>query len=393
MATRMMREGTAKRGRRSLSDMLPSLFFLVLTALSLGVRSKAQQTSSPKSDSPKSEQGSQGSRVTVPKRPEKPLYKGEQGRQRSEIEFSPANRMVTVKLHVEDPNGYFLPNIRRENFAVFEDGVRQKDVDVEVEHAAISAALLMELGGRYSEINKMLADEVPRAGREFLNVIGRDDKIAVFKYDDKLQTLADFGQGHETLESIFHHVNPSGFSETNFYDALMETLNRMKGVTGRKTIIAITSGVDTFSKASFQQVTQAAQDSGTPIYTIGLGPLMQLECAVYGDSAPFAHIDWNGAEKKLETLANVSGGRAYVLETGVGIGGIYDDIMENLRLRYVIRYTSSNPATSGPPRNIRVELIDPQTGNPLKFQDSNGKPVSAKVFVQETYRLDGTPGG
>jgi len=49
---------------------------------------------------------------------------------------------------VEDPNGYFLPNIRRENFAVYEDEVRQKNVTVEIEHAPISVALLMESGGR-----------------------------------------------------------------------------------------------------------------------------------------------------------------------------------------------------------------------------------------------------
>src|SRR6267154_1414473 len=384
MATGMPGSG-AKAGLRSLSNMLPLLFFFLAAALSLAVDCKAQQTYS--------QQSHQGSHVTVPPRPEKPVYMGEQGTQRSEIEFAPGTRTVTVKLQVEDPNGYFLPNIRRENFAVFEDGVRQKIVDAEVEHAPITAALLMELGGRYSEINKLLANEVPRAGREFLNVIGRDDKIAVFKYDDKLQTLADFGQGHETLEKIFNHVDPPAPSEANFYDALIETLTRMKGISGRKAIILITSGVDTFSKANFQQVMQAAQDSATPIYSIGLGPLIQLECAVYGESAPFARIDWTGAEKRLETLAKVSGGRAYVLETGVGIAGIYDDIMENLRLRYVITYTSSNPATSGPPRNIEVELIDPQTGNPLKFQDSNGKPVSAKVFVQKDYRPDGTPGG
>ena len=384
MATRMP-ESRARTGRQGLSTILTCIFFFAVATLTLGVRSKAQQTSPPQSE--------QGSHVTVPQRPEKPLYKGEQGAQRSEIEFAPGTRTVTVKLQVEDPNGYFLPNIRRENFAVFEDGVRQKIVDVEVEHAPITAALLMELGGRYSEINKLLANEVPRAGRDFLNVIGRDDKIAVFKYDDKLQTLADFGQDHEALEKLFNHVDPPAPSEANFYDALIETLNRMKGVSGRKALIVISSGVDTFSKANFQQVLQAAQDSETPMYSIGLGPLMQLECAVYGESAPFARIDWNGAEKKLETLAKISGGRAYVLETGVGIAGIYDDIMENLRLRYVITYTSSNPATSGPPRNIKVELIDPQTGNPLKFQDSNGKPVSAKVFVQKNYRPDGTPGG
>jgi hypothetical protein len=59
--------------------------------------------------------------------------------------------------------------------------------------------------------------------------------------------------------------------------------------------------------------------------------------------------------------------------------------MENLRLRYVITYVSSNSATSGQPRKIRVELIDPKTGQPLTFRDANGKPVMARVFVQESY--------
>ena len=64
---------------------------------------------------------------------------------------------------------------------------------------------------------------------------------------------------------------------------------------------------------------------------------------------------------------------------------IYDDIMENLRVRYVITYLSSNAATSGPPRKIRVELIDPRTGDTLEIRDSNGKAVTARIFVQENY--------
>src|ERR1700680_490821 len=115
MWIRMPREGNRKTGRRIVSDTLPLIFLLVLAVCGLGARSKAQQASSPKSDSSKS---GQGSHVQVPKRPAKPLYKGEQGKQGSEIEFAPASRTVTIKLRVEDSNGYFLPNIRRENFAV-----------------------------------------------------------------------------------------------------------------------------------------------------------------------------------------------------------------------------------------------------------------------------------
>jgi VWFA-related protein len=331
------------------------------------------------------QQSARTSQVTVPSRPANPLYKGEQGSQRSEIEFVPSSRTVTIKLYVEDPNGYFLPNIRRENFAVYEDGVRQKNVTVEVEHSPVSIALLMEFGGRYNELNKALGPEVREVGRQLLDVLGRDDKIAVLKYSEKLETLVDFHQSHDVFDPAFEHIGTPGFSEVNFYDALLETLNRMRGISGRKAIIAVSSGLDTFSKATYQQVLQAAQDSATPIYTIGLVQLIRREAAVRGETAPFARIDWNSAEKQLEMLAKVSGGRAYVLDSNITVPSVYDDIMENLRLRYVITYVSSNPATSGLARSIRVELIDPKTGQALKIRDSSGAPITAKVFVQETY--------
>ena|SRR5438445_4108923 len=87
--------------------------------------------------------------VAVPSRPVKPLYEGQPVKPGSGIEFTPASRIVTMKLAIEDPNGYFRPNIRRENFAVYEDGVRQKHVTVEVDHSPVSVALLVEFGGRY----------------------------------------------------------------------------------------------------------------------------------------------------------------------------------------------------------------------------------------------------
>jgi Ca-activated chloride channel family protein len=359
---------------------------ILLLVFCSAASSRSQSPKSPQSSNP---QTPQETVVTVPNRPVAPLYKGEQGPQHSEIEFTPSTRMVTIKFHIEDPNGYFLPNIRRDNFAVYEDGVRQKNVSVEVEHSPVSVALLMELGGRYHELNKVLGEEVPRAGRQLLEVIGHDDKIAVFKYDAKLQPLADFDQGHGNLSRIFDQLTTPNFSETNFYDALVETLKRMKDVRGRKAIILISTGVDTFSKTSYQEALQAARECATPIYVIGLGSTMKLEAAVYGEAAPFARIDWAAAEKQLEALADASGGRAYELESTLAVSGIYDDIMENLRLRYVVTYVSSNPAISGPPRSIRVELIDSTTGKALKIRDSAGKIINASVFIQQTY----SPGG
>ncbi len=331
--------------------------------------------------------------VVIPSRPARPLFKNQQGKQPSEIHFSPSNRMVTIKLRIEDPSGYFIPNIHPDNFAVYEDGVRQKIVSAEVEHAPVSIALLMQLGGRYHELNQVLGTEVPMAGEALLNVLGPEDRVAVFTYADQVKMLAGFNHKHEVLSSLLQQLGTPGFSEANLYDAILQTLNFMQNVRGRKAVILISSGIDTFSKATYDQALQAAQDDGTPIYIIGLSQMMRGETLMYGSESPLAHINWSSAEKRLEKLATVSGGRAYLPETDIEFPAIYDDIMENLRLRYVITYISSNPATSGPPRRIQVQLIDPQTGEPLRIFDSNGKPITARVLVQGGYSPNTAVGG
>ena len=365
----------ALRARLSATPLFIFIFLLIAAGRSRALPSQEANSANRRSSS----------EITVPNRASSPVFKGEQGEQRSEVEFNPSSRTVTLKLRVEDPNGYFLPNIRPENFAVYEDGARQKNVNVQVERSPVTVALVFEFGGRYHELNKALAREVSLLGREALNVIGQDDRVGVFKYDANLTVLSDFNQGHDNLEKIFDDLSDPPISEANLYDALMQTLNRMRGVTGRKAIILISTGLDTFSKTSYDDVERAVRESAIPIYAIGLGRVMQLEANIYGPEAPFAHIDWNGAQNRLERLAHSSGGRAYEPESDVEIPAIYDDIMENLRLRYVITYVSSNSATSGQPRKIRVELIDPKTGQPLTFRDANGKPVTARVFVQESY--------
>lgn len=354
-----------------------SVFFLTLADSSHIVRAQESQSGD--------RQSGQESQVTVPNRSAGPLYKGEQGTQKSDVMFAPLNRTVTIKFQVQDPNGYFLPNIRRDNFAVYEDGVRQRDISVDVEHAPITVALLLEYGGRYHELNQSTGREVVEIARLFMDRLRNDDKVGIFTYSDKLQTLTDFNQGRDADEKALDSLGTPLESELNFYDALLATIERMKNISGRKAIIAISSGLDTFSKASYQQMVQAAQESETTIYTIGLIRLIQRDVAVYGSAAPFARIDWNSAEQQLEALAKASGGRAYVPDSDLEVPAIYDDLMENLRVRYVIKYVSSNTATVGPPRNIRVELIDPNTGGPLKIHDANGKIVAAKVYLQASY--------
>ncbi|MGC2769928.1 MAG: hypothetical protein WB607_30845, partial [Candidatus Acidiferrum sp.] len=130
--------------------LLPALLLLAVAAPSQSLRAETSKSKSQDSERPT------GGQIQVPNRPTEPLFKGKQGNQKTEIHFDPATRTVTIKLLVQDPNGYFIPNIRRENFVVYENGVRQQNATVDVEHAPVSLGLLMEFGGRSPGLNRDL---------------------------------------------------------------------------------------------------------------------------------------------------------------------------------------------------------------------------------------------
>jgi VWFA-related protein len=293
--------------------------------------------------------------------------------------------MVTLKLLVQDPNGYFIPNIRRNNFVVYENGVRQQDVSVDIEHAPVSLALLMEYGGRYPALNKAFWQEVSRAGHQVFDVLGSDDKLAIWTYGDTMKQLGDFSQNHQTLDNLFYSLQPPGVSEVNLYDAIVSASERMHRVSGRKAIILISSGVDTFSKATYKDALNEAGNSDTPIYVISMLPTLRSVIGLHGPADAMTGIDWERAESELMEIARLSGGRFYAPGNTIDLSGTYDDIMENLKVRYVITYRSSSHADLNAARTVRVALVNPSTGGPLQIMDAKGRTISAKVIVQDSY--------
>ncbi|MBB5343324.1 VWA domain-containing protein [Tunturibacter empetritectus] len=322
--------------------------------------------------------------VQIPTRPAA-LFTGEQGKQRSEIHYDPATSNVTMKLLVQDPAGYFIPNLHRDNFAVYENGVRQQNATVEIEHAPITLGIVLEHGGRYKGFNKTSSDEVLRAGQQLLGELGRQDKVAIWEYADRAQQVADFSTGHERLEQLFITSGVPDSSETNFYDALVSTSEAMKTVTGCKALIVITSGVDTFSKAKYADALNAVRASGTPVYIINLGPDLREAAKSYASAGPYAHLDWQKTEAQLREIANVSGGRIYTESGVLDLTPVYDDLMENLRVRYVISYRSTTNGPLDAARTVRVELVDPTTNGPVEIIDANGKVIRSKVVVENSY--------
>ena len=206
-----------------------------------------------------------------------------------------------------------------------------------------------------------------------------------------MKELLDFSQDHQVIENVLLGIQPPSVSEINLYDALISASERMRGVAGRKAIILLSSGVDTFSKAKSDDTVKAIRNSDTPIYVISMLPTLRDLMQSRGPAEGMKAIDSRQAEKQLMDFAQASGGRFYAPDNTFDLSGTYDDIMENLKVRYVLTYKPSIHADPNSPRTVRVELVNPNTGGPLEIVDANGRTVSAKVIAQQTYTPSSTP--
>lgn len=113
-----------------------------------------------------------------------------------EVTFDATNGSVRLGLSVDDVRGLPIPHLRRDSLAVFEDGVRQEHVSIAVEHSPITLAVLVELGGRSTQLNRMLTSDAMYAARPVLDVLRPGDKFGLFTYGDSLRTIVDFGVPH-----------------------------------------------------------------------------------------------------------------------------------------------------------------------------------------------------
>jgi len=94
--------------------------------------------------------------------------------------------------------------------------------------------------------------------------------VAVVAYDMRTEILTDFTTDREKVHEALSRLQIAAFSECNLFDAITDTADRMSGIEGAKPFVLIASGIDTFSKITFDQTRKSLQQSGVPIYAIGL---------------------------------------------------------------------------------------------------------------------------
>jgi len=290
--------------------------------------------------------------------------------------------LVNLDVLVTTKDGQFIPGLHKDNFKIIEDGVAQKVTNFNQSEAPITAVLLIE----FASTNYNYMYDALNASYTFASGLKKEDWVAVVSYDMKPQILVDFTQDKRAILGALNMLRIPGFSERNLFDAVFDTLDRVDRIEGKKYIILISSGRDTFSKLNLDQILKKVKSTkDTTIYSVSIGRELREWLEAHGYAGSWGQsTDWLQAENQLNTFARLTGGRFYNPRFEGELPGIFHDIAADIRNQYTIAYHPTNTKLDGTYRKLKVELQAPD-GGPLKIHDQKGKDVKVIIYAREGY--------
>jgi VWFA-related protein len=295
--------------------------------------------------------------------------------------------LVNVDVLVTTKNGQFIPGLKKDNFRVFEDGAPQTITNFNVSQAPITAVLLVE----FASTNYVFMIQALQASYSFANTLKKDDWVAVEYYDMNPHILVDFTQDKKSVYGALNELRIPGFAETNLFDALYDTLDRLDRVEGKKYIILVTTGVDTFSKLTLDKITKKIKDTkDVTIFPVSVGFIVREYCEVHqcgythGMGIPVGHMDYLQGDNEMRTFAAMTGGRAYFPRFEGELPELFGDISNDIRNQYSLAYHPTNEKLDGTYRKLKVQVVAPDGGQ-LKVKDQKGKDVKIDVVARDGY--------
>jgi VWFA-related protein len=295
--------------------------------------------------------------------------------------------LVEIPVSVTTKDGQFISSLQKDNFRVYEDGVPQTISNFAVSQAPITAVLLVE----FASTNYAFVIDALRASYSFASTLKKDDWVAVVSYDIKPQTLVDFTQDKRAIVDALNQLRAPGFAETNLFDALYDTLDRMDRVEGHKYIILVSTGFDSFSKINLDQITKKIKSThDVTIFPISVGWLARERyeaagrAAPHGLGIPISRIDYLQADNELHTFARLTGGRFYQPRFEAEYPEVFHDIIGEIRNQYELFFHPTNPKLDGTYRKLKIDVVAPDGGT-LKVRDQKGKDVRYVVIAREGY--------
>jgi VWFA-related protein len=277
----------------------------------------------------------------------------------------------------------FVPGLKPANFRVYEDGVEQKVIGFKRVEAPITALLLCEFAAN----SYYFIYDMRNAAFSFAQQLRPQDYVALMTFDMKTQIVTDFTQDKNQILQGINMLMIPGFSETNVFDALYESLDRLDRIEGRKYIILIATGRDTFSKLTFDQILKRVKASkDITIFTVSSGGAIRAIVEGRGGmEGAIRDMDYLQADNEMKTFSSLTGGMSFFPRFSGEMPEIFQNINQTIRAKYELVYRPSNPKQDGTYRKLRVALVDDE-GQPLRFEDQKHKPLKYDIISRDGYR-------
>ncbi len=244
--------------------------------------------------------------------------------------------LVELYTTVTDKNGLLIRGLQREEFQVWEDGRPQEIVKFElVEDLPLTLGVTIDTSGSMFES----LGEAQRAAVGFLeSIITPRDRCFALAFADKpallMERTSDVGAVAQVLENLVAN------GSTSLHDAIVTSLYYYRGVRGRRALVVLSDGEDTSSSLEFAEALEYAKRSGVAVFTIGL-------------RIGKADI---GVRRKLEKLAEETGGRTFYIKEATDLASVYKDIERELRSQYLVAYGSDQQGESGEYHEIEIKV-------------------------------------
>ena len=246
-----------------------------------------------------------------------------------------------------------VTGLMRGDFSVFEDGVQQEVTffSDEKTNPPIYVGVLMDTSP--STAGKMGFSK--RAAKDFIYTVTRlrKDKAAFMTFDNEINLRQDFTDKLDLLDKAVDNIKKTG-SQTALYDAIWTFSDeKLRTAPGRRVIVVITDGDDTFSRADLRDAIDIAQRTETTIFAIStkggfLGSVPGVEAGTVKDKG----------DKLLTQLCEDTGGEAFFTNSILELEQSFKKISEELRSQYIITYRPANQNYDGRERKVEVRFND-----------------------------------
>jgi len=259
-------------------------------------------------------------------------------------EFGVEIEVINLTVSVTDSRSRYVTDLKNDDFAVFEDGVKQDLSIFRHEDIPISMALVLDTSASMDE----KLSTAQQAAIRFVKTLRPQDNAEVMQFNDRTTVLQEFTPDHQKLEEAIKRTEASG--PTALHNALyvaLKDLNKMKkaGELRRRAIVLLSDGEDTASLVNDEQVLELARKTEIAIYSISLRPSRVPERN---------RQQFSQAVHLLTALSRETGGQVFFPNSLSELETVYDRIAEELRTQYSLGYVSSNARRDGKWRRVVV---------------------------------------